>query len=77
MILNVIIGIVFLICSVDVIKESERFGWLLNYSRIDVNCVIRLVLIKDKFYLILEIVRDVKVGEEFLYDYGEWSKDVF
>lgn len=63
--------------SVDVMKESGRLGWFLNYSRMEVNCVIRLVLIKDRFYLILEINRDVKVGEEFFYDYGERSKDIF
>lgn len=61
---------------VDATKESDRLGRLLNHSRTDANCATRLVSIKDKPYLILETVRDVKAGEELLYDYGERSKDV-
>lgn len=64
------------IYSVDATKESDRLGRLLNHSRTDANCATRLVSIKDKPYLILETVRDVKAGEELLYDYGERSKDV-
>lgn len=74
--LNVITGIVLSTCSVDATKESDRLGRLLNHSRTDANCATRLVSIKDKPYLILETVRDVKAGEELLYDYGERSKDV-
>lgn len=61
---------------VDATKESDRLGRLLNHSRTDANCATRLVSIKDKPYLILETIRDVKTGEELLYDYGERSKDV-
>lgn len=61
---------------VDATKESGRLGRLLNHSRTEANCVTRLVSIKDRPYLILETNRDVKVGEELLYDYGERSKDI-
>ena len=74
--LNVITGIFLSSSSVDATKESDRLGRLLNHSRTDANCATRLVSIKDKPYLILETIRDVKAGEELLYDYGERSKDV-
>lgn len=61
---------------IDATKESDRLGRLLNHSRTDANCATRLVSIKDKPYLILETIRDVKAGQELLYDYGERSKDV-
>lgn len=61
---------------VDATKESGRLGRLLNHSRMEANCVTRLVSIKDRPHLILETNRDVKAGEELLYDYGERSKDV-
>ena len=66
----------FQLVSVDATKESGRLGRLLNHSRTEANCVTRLVSIKDRPYLILETNRDVKVGEELLYDYGERSKDI-
>ncbi|XP_068748439.1 histone-lysine N-methyltransferase set-1-like isoform X1 [Montipora capricornis] len=61
---------------VDATKESGRLGRLLNHSKSAANCATRLVSVKDKPYLILETTRDVRAGEELLYDYGERSKDV-
>lgn len=59
---------------VDATKESGRLGRLLNHSKSG-NCCTKLVSIQDKPHLILVAKRDIKIGEELLYDYGDRNKD--
>lgn len=58
---------------VDATDESGRLGRLINHSR-NGNCHTKLVDIKGRPYLILVASRDVKDGEELLYDYGDRRK---
>ncbi|PIK45655.1 putative N-lysine methyltransferase SETD8-B isoform X2 [Apostichopus japonicus] len=60
---------------VDATKESGRLGRLLNHSKTG-NCCTKLVPIQSKPHLILVAKRDIKNGEELLYDYGDRSKEV-
>ncbi|PIK51284.1 putative N-lysine methyltransferase SETD8-B isoform X2 [Apostichopus japonicus] len=60
---------------VDATKESGRLGRLLNHSKTG-NCCTKLVPIQSKPHLILVAKRDIKEGEELLYDYGDRSKEV-
>ena len=66
--------IYYFICSVDATRESGRLGRLLNHSR-NGNCRTKLVDIGDRPYLILVAKRDIELGEELLYDYGDRNKD--
>eukprot|EP00112_Aurelia_sp_Birch-Aquarium-sp1_P022427 Seg6319.2 transcript_id=Seg6319.2/GoldUCD/mRNA.D3Y31 product="N-lysine methyltransferase KMT5A" protein_id=Seg6319.2/GoldUCD/D3Y31 len=59
---------------VDATKETTRLGRLLNHSKTDCNVCTRIFPIKDVPRLILIASRDIKVGEELLYDYGDRSK---
>ena len=64
-----------IICySVDATLESGKLGRLLNHSRLKPNCVTKTIDIGDIPYLILVAARDIDVGEELLYDYGDRSK---
>ena len=62
------------IFSVDATKETDRLGRLLNHSKTQSNVSTRVFPVKDTPRLILVANRDVKIGEELLYDYGERSK---
>lgn len=63
----------FFFFSVDATDESGRLGRLINHSR-NGNCHTKLIDIKGRPYLILVASRDVKDGEELLYDYGDRRK---
>ena len=57
--------------SVDATRESGRLGRLVNHSSIEYNAVSKVVEIKGTPYLCLFSSRDISVGEELLFDYGE------
>ncbi|KAM8962210.1 N-lysine methyltransferase KMT5A [Pelodytes ibericus] len=58
---------------VDATKESTRLGRLVNHSKTG-NCHTKLHNINNIPHLILIASRDIKAGEELLYDYGDRSK---
>ncbi|KAM4053962.1 N-lysine methyltransferase KMT5A isoform 4-T6 [Anomaloglossus baeobatrachus] len=58
---------------VDATKETNRLGRLINHSK-NGNCHTKLHDIKNIPHLILIASRDIKAGEELLYDYGDRSK---
>lgn len=60
---------------VDATAESGRLGRLINHSRTKNNCHMRVTEIKDRPYLMLIASRDIAVGEELLYDYGDRNKE--
>ncbi|XP_011477426.1 N-lysine methyltransferase KMT5A isoform X3 [Oryzias latipes] len=59
---------------IDATKESGRLGRLVNHSKSG-NCQTRLHAIGETPHLILVASRDIKAGEELLYDYGDRSKE--
>ena len=59
--------------SVDATKETNRLGRLINHSKCG-NCQTKLHDIDGVPHLILIASRDIKAGEELLYDYGDRSK---
>lgn len=59
---------------VDATKETTRLGRLLNHSKTNRNVCTKVFPIKDIPKLILVASRDIKTGEELVYDYGERSK---
>ena len=61
--------------SVDATAESGKLGRLLNHSKQNGNCRTKVVPIGDRPYLILVAARNITVGEELLYDYGDRSKE--
>ncbi|XP_073532291.1 N-lysine methyltransferase KMT5A isoform X2 [Phyllobates terribilis] len=58
---------------VDATKETNRLGRLINHSK-NGNCHTKLHDINNIPHLILIASRDIKAGEELLYDYGDRSK---
>ncbi|KAK2823283.1 hypothetical protein Q7C36_019883 [Tachysurus vachellii] len=58
---------------VDATKETDRLGRLINHSK-NGNCQTKLHDINGIPHLILVASRDIKEGEELLYDYGDRSK---
>ncbi|XP_033106938.1 N-lysine methyltransferase KMT5A-like [Anneissia japonica] len=58
---------------VDATAESGRLGRLINHSKHG-NCCTKLTSIDDRPYLILCASKDIKIGEELLYDYGDRDK---
>ena len=63
------------IYCIDATAETERLGRLLNHSKTDGNCRTQLFEINSKPHLILVAARDIKPGEEMLYDYGDRNKN--
>ncbi|OUC47895.1 SET domain protein [Trichinella nativa] len=60
---------------VDATPESSHFGRLLNHSAKDPNVKSKIVNIDDNPRIIFVAKRDVEIGEELLYDYGDRRKD--
>ena len=58
-------------CSVDATADNGRKGRLLNHSRTAANVATRLVEVDEHPYLCLVAARDISVGEQLEYDYGE------
>ncbi|XP_007905991.1 N-lysine methyltransferase KMT5A isoform X2 [Callorhinchus milii] len=58
---------------VDATKETARLGRLINHSK-NGNCQTKLHDIAGRPHLILVALRDIKNGEELLYDYGDRSR---
>ena len=70
-----LIKFVFFHLSIDATEESGRLGRLINHSKTAGNCHTKLTEINNKPYLMLIASRDIAVGEELLYDYGDRNKD--
>lgn len=49
---------------------------MINHSRKNFNVKTKVVSIKENPHLAFVAARDIEVGEELLYDYGERSKEV-
>ena len=61
--------------SVDATAESDKLGRLLNHSKTKPNCCTKVVGIGEQPYLILIAARDISIGEELVYDYGDRNKE--
>ena len=59
---------------IDASQESSRLGRLFNHRRIDNNVLIRVVSVENIPRLILVASRDIEIGTEMVYDYGDRSK---
>lgn len=61
---------------VDATEETEYKGRLVNHSLRNANLKARVVDIGRSHHLILVACRNVEIGEELLYDYGDRSSNV-
>lgn len=59
---------------VDATAETGRLGRLVNHSRRKPNCKTKVIGINGIPRLILVASRNIGIGEEILYDYGDRSK---
>ena len=60
----------------DATKESGRLGRLINHSTKRNNAITKTVEVNGTPHLYLMASRDIRVGEEVLFDYGERRKNV-
>jgi len=60
---------------IDATEESLYMGRLVNHSRRIPNMVTKTVEVDGLPHLVLLAKRDIKEGEELLYDYGDRSKE--
>ncbi|XP_053378691.1 N-lysine methyltransferase KMT5A-like [Mercenaria mercenaria] len=60
---------------IDATDESGRLGRLVNHSKTKCNSRTRLIVHNDFMYLILVASRDISIGEELLYDYGDRNQE--
>ena len=60
---------------VDATEESGRYGRLLNNSRVNPNCITKVVEMKYSPRLIFVAKQDIADGTELLFNYGNRSKD--
>ena len=62
--------------SIDATKDNGRLGRLVNHSKKSPNVVTKVLEVDGHPYLCLMAARDVEVGEELQYDYGERRNDI-
>ena len=61
--------------SVDATSESGRLGRLINHSRKQYNCTMRLFHTEDGVPRLIALAsRNIEKDEEILYDYGDRTK---
>ena len=64
------------VCSIDATNEpDERLGKMLNHSRLHANCKPRVIVVGGKPTIVMIAARDIAVGDELLFDYGDRAKD--
>jgi histone-lysine N-methyltransferase SETD8 len=61
--------------SVDATKESPYLGRLVNHSARKPNLKTKIVEIKSIPHLVLVAKRQIDVGEELCYDYGDRTRE--
>ena len=57
--------------SVDATNEVGRLGRLVNHSRTDANVSTKVMEQNGKPYLCLIAKKDIQIGNELQYDYGD------
>jgi len=60
---------------IDATEESGRYGRLLNHSRVNPNCMTKVVMLGDSPRLILVAKSDIAAGTELVFDYGDRRKE--
>ena len=60
---------------IDATEESGRYGRLLNHSRLSPNCITKVVMVENTPRVIFVAKQHLTKGTEFVYDYGDRSKD--
>ena len=56
---------------IDASVGDGRYGRLVNHSRRNDNCKMKLFIVDNQPQLYLVAKRDIDVGEEITYDYGD------
>ena len=59
--------------SVDATKEDGTLGRLINHSKTKANIKSVIMEVDDTPHIIFLSIRNIKAGEELLYDYGDRS----
>ena len=62
--------------SFDATAETIYLGRLVNHSRTSPNCVPKVFRVKNTLKLLLVAIKNIKKGEEILYDYNEKRSEV-
>ena len=60
----------------DATKEDSTLGRLINHGKRNANLVMKVFVVDDAPRVVFLASKDIAIGEEILYDYGEKRKDV-
>ena len=63
-------------CSIDATEDDHRYGRMVNHSKKVPNVSPKVFTIDGVPRLCLMALRNIGIGEELLYDYGERRKEV-
>ena len=61
---------------IDATSDDGSVGRLINHDKISPNLVMKPVVIRNKPRVVFFASKDIQIGEELSYDYGERRKDV-
>lgn len=60
----------------DATEDNGRMGRLVNHSKLNPNVLTKVMEVDGQPYLCLMAKRNIEVGEELQYDYGERRKEI-
>ena len=61
---------------VDATREDGKLGRLINHSKKDANIFMKVFIVNDAPRVVFLASKDISVGDEIQYDYGEKRKEV-
>lgn len=61
---------------IDATRDDGMYGRLVNHSRLRPNCKAIGMMFEESPKVIITAIRDIRPGEEILYDYGERRPEV-
>ena len=60
---------------IDATEETGRLGRLINHSKLNPNCYVKVIPIGDIPRLAIFAKRKIEIGDELLFDYGDRDKE--
>ena len=62
--------------ALDATAEDESFGRLINHSKKEANLHMKVVVVAGQPRVVFIASKDIAIGSELLYDYGDTRKTV-
>ena len=62
--------------AIDATTEDDTYGCLINHSSSSPNVAMKVVTVDRKPHVVFVALRNIPIGQEIQYDYGETRKAV-